>query len=139
MHATRAPVLQSAHPMGGRGSLATLSLAAFFSSEDPDVTAIAEIDAGDELITQVIPIKNVDAVKLQFIDVMNGRIDPRIPGLQFHKVDGFSLGPVLIVRIPRSWSGPHMANFRDPDGNTLMLHNRYAPKDAHPGETIPED
>ena len=21
----------------------------------------------------------------------------------------------------------HMANFRDPDGNTLMLHNRYAP------------
>ena len=27
----------------------------------------------------------------------------------------------------------HMANFRDPDGNTLMLHNRYAPKDAKPG------
>jgi catechol 2,3-dioxygenase-like lactoylglutathione lyase family enzyme len=22
----------------------------------------------------------------------------------------------------------HMANFRDPDGNALMLHNRYAPK-----------
>lgn len=22
----------------------------------------------------------------------------------------------------------HMANFRDPDGNTLMLHQRYAPK-----------
>ena len=27
----------------------------------------------------------------------------------------------------------HMANFRDPDGNALMLHNRYAPKDAKPG------
>lgn len=24
----------------------------------------------------------------------------------------------------------HMAVFRDPDGNVLMLHNRYAPKDA---------
>ena len=24
----------------------------------------------------------------------------------------------------------HMAHFRDPDGNTLMLHHRYAPKDA---------
>lgn len=23
----------------------------------------------------------------------------------------------------------HMANFRDPDGNALMLHHRYAPKD----------
>jgi hypothetical protein len=22
----------------------------------------------------------------------------------------------------------HMANFKDPDGNTLMLHQRYAPK-----------
>ena len=26
----------------------------------------------------------------------------------------------------------HMAHFRDPDGNMLMLHNRYAPKDAKP-------
>jgi catechol 2,3-dioxygenase-like lactoylglutathione lyase family enzyme len=27
----------------------------------------------------------------------------------------------------------HMAPFKDPDGNTLMLHHRYAPKDAKPG------
>jgi predicted enzyme related to lactoylglutathione lyase len=26
----------------------------------------------------------------------------------------------------------HMAHFRDPDGNVLMLHHRYAPKDAKP-------
>ena len=26
----------------------------------------------------------------------------------------------------------HMAHFKDPDGNVLMLHNRYAPKDARP-------
>jgi predicted enzyme related to lactoylglutathione lyase len=26
----------------------------------------------------------------------------------------------------------HMAIFSDPDGNTLMLHHRYAPKDAKP-------
>ena len=24
----------------------------------------------------------------------------------------------------------HMAHFRDPDGNALMLHSRYAPKAA---------
>ena len=28
----------------------------------------------------------------------------------------------------------HMAVFRDPDGNALMLHHRYAPKDAKPGD-----
>ncbi len=27
----------------------------------------------------------------------------------------------------------HMAYFRDPDGNALMLHQRYAPKDQAPG------
>jgi len=27
----------------------------------------------------------------------------------------------------------HMAHFRDPDGNPLMFHHRYAPKDAKPG------
>jgi catechol 2,3-dioxygenase-like lactoylglutathione lyase family enzyme len=27
----------------------------------------------------------------------------------------------------------HMAYFRDPDGNALMFHHRYAPKDAKPG------
>jgi hypothetical protein len=27
----------------------------------------------------------------------------------------------------------HMAIFRDLDGNSLMLHHRYAPKDAKPG------
>jgi catechol 2,3-dioxygenase-like lactoylglutathione lyase family enzyme len=26
----------------------------------------------------------------------------------------------------------HMAHFRDPDGNVLMLHNRYAPADVKP-------
>jgi predicted enzyme related to lactoylglutathione lyase len=26
----------------------------------------------------------------------------------------------------------HMAHFRDPDGNILMLHHRYAPADAKP-------
>jgi catechol 2,3-dioxygenase-like lactoylglutathione lyase family enzyme len=27
----------------------------------------------------------------------------------------------------------HMAYFKDPDGNSLMFHHRYAPKDASPG------
>lgn len=27
----------------------------------------------------------------------------------------------------------HMAIFQDPDGNTLMFHNRYAPKGQRPG------
>ena len=33
----------------------------------------------------------------------------------------------------------HMAHFRDPDGNVLMLHHRYAPKDAHPSDATDEE
>ena len=29
----------------------------------------------------------------------------------------------------------HMAHFKDPDGNTLMLHHRYAPPGAKPGDS----
>lgn len=31
----------------------------------------------------------------------------------------------------------HMAHFTDPDGNPLMLHRRYAPPGAKPGDTPP--
>jgi len=30
----------------------------------------------------------------------------------------------------------HMAYFSDPDGNALMLHHRYAPKDQRPEGTV---
>jgi predicted enzyme related to lactoylglutathione lyase len=33
----------------------------------------------------------------------------------------------------------HMAHFRDPDGNVLMLHHRYAAKDVHPGDATDEE
>jgi predicted enzyme related to lactoylglutathione lyase len=31
----------------------------------------------------------------------------------------------------------HMAHFRDPDGNVLMLHNRYAPRAGSGGSSAP--
>ncbi|HEV3037522.1 MAG TPA: ATP-binding protein [Candidatus Angelobacter sp.] len=39
-------------------------------------------------------------------------IAPRIQGIEFVPIDGFSKGPVLIVRIPKSWAGPHMVTFK---------------------------
>ena len=33
----------------------------------------------------------------------------------------------------------HMAHFRDPDGNVLMLHHRYAAKDVHPDAATDEE
>lgn len=39
-------------------------------------------------------------------------IEPRILGLRTRVIDGLDEGPVLIVRVPKSWSGPHMVTFK---------------------------
>ncbi|MCK4659362.1 MAG: ATP-binding protein [Phycisphaerae bacterium] len=38
-------------------------------------------------------------------------IEPRIPGVQIQPIDGFAEGPVLVIRVPKSWRPPHMVAF----------------------------
>jgi predicted enzyme related to lactoylglutathione lyase len=58
-------------------------------------------------------------VALQVDDVASAREELESKGVQFG-ADTMDSGVC------------HMAHFRDPDGNVLMLHHRYAPKDAKP-------
>lgn len=50
---------------------------------------------------------DADTIKLRFEQLMRDGLDPRLHGVQMHAVPGFAQGPVFILRIPRSWSGPH--------------------------------
>lgn len=43
---------------------------------------------------------------------LNG-ISPRIPGLRFRLIELRNNNAVLMIRIPRTWAGPHMVTFRD--------------------------
>src|SRR3954468_5513455 len=58
-------------------------------------------------------------VALQVDDVAAARADLQARGIEFHR-DTIDSGVC------------HQAFFSDPDGNTLLLHHRYAPKDAAP-------
>jgi hypothetical protein len=40
-------------------------------------------------------------------------ISPRIHGVQIRAVDGFEDGPVILIRIPSSWTGPHMVSYQE--------------------------
>ncbi|MGC4091367.1 MAG: ATP-binding protein [Polyangiaceae bacterium] len=51
---------------------------------------------------------NFDDFKLSVEAVLKEYVTPRVSGVAFHRVDGFPK-PVVIVRIPKSWNGPHMA------------------------------
>jgi catechol 2,3-dioxygenase-like lactoylglutathione lyase family enzyme len=62
------------------------------------------------------------AVALQVADVAAAREELEQQGISFRPDDGPTLDSGVC----------HQAFFADPDGNPLVLHHRYAPKDAHP-------
>jgi len=55
-----------------------------------------------------VPAQGLDQAKLRLEQILRNGLDPRIPGARFHEVDGGSQGPMLVLRIPRSWASPHM-------------------------------
>ena len=78
--------------------------------------AIMQSDAfGQEFSTHTHPIA------LQVDDVEVARTELESKGIEF-AADTIDSGVC------------HMAIFTDPDGNGLMLHHRYAPKHARPGD-----
>lgn len=73
------------------------------------------IDAKDGVPMEIrgIPDFNEDDVRLALEGSIRTGISPRIPGIQLKVVQAeSSLDPVLIIRIPRSWCGPHMMTYK---------------------------
>jgi hypothetical protein len=56
---------------------------------------------------------NFDATKLRFESIVRDNIDPKISGLAFYLVPDFEHGPIIIVRVPQSWNGPHMVSYKN--------------------------
>jgi hypothetical protein len=87
-----------------------------------DVSSFANASGGDLVFgvaaTNGIPQNvpglpgiNSDAEKLRLEEIIRTGIEPRIVGLRIVHIDGFS-GPVLLVRIPQSFSSPHVVWFK---------------------------
>ena len=50
-----------------------------------------------------------DGEILRLQSILRSGLDPRIPAsLQIERAGDFEKGPVIVVRIPRSWAAPHM-------------------------------
>jgi hypothetical protein len=56
---------------------------------------------------------NVDAIIRQLESVITDGIEPGISGLRIKSIDGFELGPVIVLRIPKSYRSPHMVKLGD--------------------------
>src|SRR5947209_7493670 len=56
---------------------------------------------------------NADAEVRRLENMVRDGIKPRVAGIQARTVEGFSDGPALLVRIPRSFAAPHMVTFQE--------------------------
>ena len=44
--------------------------------------------------------------------IIRDGIDPRINGIQVKAIPGFAQGPVILIRIPKSWLSPHSVSYK---------------------------
>jgi hypothetical protein len=56
---------------------------------------------------------NADQEIRRLDSMIQAGIGPRIAGIRIHPIAGFPEGPVLLIRIPRSYSAPHMVTFQE--------------------------
>jgi hypothetical protein len=87
-----------------------------------DVSSFANASGGDLLFgaseTAGVPTAlpglsapDLDAEILRLESIIRDGIQPRVP-VRCHKVEGFTAGPVLVIRVPQSWAAPHMVTFK---------------------------
>lgn len=87
-----------------------------------DASSFANASGGDLLFgvsaTDGIPVRvdgvdgNPDAEVLRLENLLRDCLEPRVTGIRIRPVGQFSKGPVLVIRIPRSWQPPHRVTFK---------------------------
>jgi Putative DNA-binding domain len=55
---------------------------------------------------------NTDSLIRRLDEIIRYGIEPRVPGVRIRVVQGFNSGPVLLIRVPKSWASPHMVKFK---------------------------
>lgn len=73
---------------------------------------------------------NADKDILRLEQMLRDGLDPRIPGVQTKHVEGFPSGPVIIMRIPKSWAGPHMVRYKGSQRFFTRASNGRHPMDV---------
>lgn len=76
---------------------------------------IPGIAGGLEGITADAEIRRLD-------NIIRDGIAPRIRGVHIKAIVGFSSGPVILIRIPKSWASPHMVTFQ----NSSRFYSRHS-------------
>lgn len=71
-----------------------------------------EEDQGVPIALHGLPKVNPDKLISKLENMCRAGIEPRISGLQMKAISLPSKGPVIVIRLPRSWGRPHMVKYR---------------------------
>jgi hypothetical protein len=83
-------------------------VSSFANASGGDILYGIEEDKGVPVSIPGAAITDADAEKLRLENVIRTSIQPRVLGIQSKTIGGFAQGPVLLMRIPRSWTAPHV-------------------------------
>lgn len=89
-----------------------------------DVTSFANTGGGDLIFgvdeaggraTAVLGLSDIDAdAEIRRItSIIQANVDPRVPGFEARDILIPGKGPVIVVRVPKSWRGPHLVKIND--------------------------
>ena len=87
-------------------------VSSFANAAGGDIIYGVEEDQGIPTVANGLPGIDPDAEILRLDNIIRNGIDPRIPTVQIKAVNGFPAGPVMVVRVPKSWSSPHMVVYK---------------------------
>ena len=60
-----------------------------------------------------LPGISPDTEVLRLENMLRDGLDPRIPGISIVAIPDFTKGPVIVIRIPKSWLSPHLIIFKN--------------------------
>jgi hypothetical protein len=69
--------------------------------------------AGAPTAATGVALADPDAEIRRLENILRDGLDPRVPSVQIKEITGFATGSVLLVRIPKSWTAPHMIKFQN--------------------------
>jgi hypothetical protein len=64
-------------------------------------------------------------------DIVKNGVAPRITGIRIAVIEGFPDGPVLLLRVPRSWAAPHMLTLQTTSPFLMRRNASRTEMDVH--------